>query len=108
MEKEETRRWTPATMYPIIQRLTDSGLSQAAFARQEGLPQMVLSYWLRKYREAQEDTMPGFLAVTPPCGTSPGLRDAGSIFARLLLPDGAELHFHQSVPSAYLREVLGW
>lgn len=90
-------------------------MSQVAFARQEGLSQAVLSYWLCKYREEQGSTEPGFAAVTPgraaPVSIFRGRQDENGssvVFARLLLPDGAELHFHQSVPGVYLREVLGW
>lgn len=88
-------------MYPLLQRWENSGKSQAAFARQEGLSQVTFSYWLRKYRAAQRDEIPGFLAVTPDGGGQ-------QLFARLLLPDGIELHIHQNVPGAYLREILGW
>lgn len=95
-------------MYPILQRWENSGMSQVAFARREGLPQVVFHYWLRKYRDSQNSIVPGFIAVSP----SPSVRrEAGeqsrSIFARIMLPDGAEVYFHQSVSGRYLREVLG-
>jgi hypothetical protein len=112
-EKKQPPRRTPATMYPMIARMDRSGKSQAAFARQEGMSQVVLRYWVRKYRESQRGIDGSFIEVIPPPG-SPAPRQGGvlpatcGVFARLLLPDGIELHIHQNVPGAYLREILGW
>ena len=91
----------------IISHWQASGLSMAAYARQEGLPYHRLIYWVSQRRKAKGPTEShegyfqelSFSAVDDSCGGSPTLRMrfAGSTCLAELTLDGVSASFVSQV-----------
>lgn len=95
---------TASEMYAHIASWESSGQMQRDYLARHGLNKSVFGYWLRKYRQEQQNKSGSFLAVSVPAqGLAPAL-----VFASLRLSNGSELILHEAVSAAYLRELLGW
>lgn len=91
-------------MYGHISKWESSGQLQRDYVLEHGLSKSVFGYWLRKYRQDQQNNNSSFVAVTVPAQEAP----APVGFARLRLSNGTELILQEAVSAAYLRDLLGW
>lgn len=107
MKRQKNHKGTHRTMsemYGHISSWESSGELQREYMLRHGLSKSVFGYWLRKYRQDQQNKSSSFVAVTVPAQELP--EAVG--FARLRLTNGSELILHEAVSAAYLRELLGW
>jgi hypothetical protein len=96
MDKLSTRMEKLAHWRGVIGEWRGSGISQAAFCRERGLPSWKLAYWLKRVSEEDETPDgPAFATVSMP---GSGLR--------LVLPGGASLEVEPGFDEATLRRVL--
>ncbi len=91
-------------MYAHISAWESSGQPQREYMAEQGLSKSIFGYWLRKYRQSQQLSSGGFVAVT----TGDAFAHGCEGFARLRLRGGEELILNEAVSAAYLRELLGW
>lgn len=82
-------------MYAMVGRWQQSGLSQAAFAQQQGVHLHTLRYWISKrYKEAPAPS--GFIQLGAVAGTNISLR----------YPNGVELLLPSTIPVATLKGLV--
>ena len=91
-------------MYSHIASWESSGELQREYMLRHGLSKSVFGYWLRKYRQDQQNKNGSFVAVRAPEQELP----VAMGFARLRLTNGSELIMQEAVSAAYLKELLGW
>lgn len=91
-------------MFTMITSWQQSGLSQKAYCKQQGIGYHVFHYWYKCFRDLQSPAKEqGFIPLKIQPGDS--LHTAGA-HAELLLPDGRRLIFHQAVASDYLKALI--
>ncbi|KOH45947.1 IS66 family insertion sequence element accessory protein TnpA [Sunxiuqinia dokdonensis] len=82
-------------MYALVDRRQQSGLSQTAFAQEEGVNLHTLRYWISK-RDKEDVGSGGFIQLGAVTGTSISLR----------YPNGVELLLPSTIPVATLKGLV--
>ncbi len=90
-----TRQDKRSMMLTMVEQWQQSGLSQAEFARVQNLTLVKFRYWLRRYRQ-QEDNSSGFIQLN-------GFSSQG---ISIRYPNGVELSLPVQVPIATLKSLL--
>lgn len=90
-----TKKEKACQMQNLITRLNESGLSQKAFAAEQGIKISKLRYWIRKHR-GSADELSGFVQIGGSTGQSIGVR----------FPNGVELMLPQHTPVNILRTLV--
>lgn len=89
------------TMFSIIESWRDSGQSQQAFCKAQGIAYSGFHYWYKKYRKAHEpEARSGFVPVQLQGEVS------GLPVAALVLPDGRRMNFYHRLEASFLRTLL--
>jgi transposase-like protein len=91
------------TMFSLIEKYQQSGLSQKAFCEQHQVVPHVFYYWYKCYRTQNEVT-----AIEPAKGFielhSQAAQQAASI--EVLLPCGHRIFFHQPVAACFIKAII--
>lgn len=91
-------------MLEMIARWHQSGQSQTAFCKQQGISFYTFYYWHRKYKrnhDAADDAhTPGFVQLRVE------EEPAAAALVEVSLPGGAKVLFHTPVSAAYLKAVI--
>lgn len=95
-------------MFSMMAQYHTSGLTQREFCNEAALPKSVFQYWWRRYRQAQEDTVPaaqdgGFVELR----SSEMGRSGHEMGLELELAGGHVLRFSGGLPPvAYLQNLI--
>ena len=82
-------------MQEMITRYSESGLSQKAFAADQGIKKSKLRYWIRK-QGGSADEFSGFVQIGGSSAPSIGVR----------FPNGVELTLPEQTPVSILRTLV--
>lgn len=90
-------------MLSLYQEWKDSGESQAAFAKRQGIRPTTFGYWVKKYDKLSTShsggQAGGFCPIALPSGQ-------GKAVAIIQYPSGARLEFYVGVDALYLKSLL--
>lgn len=93
MTKQEKR----ATMLNMVEQWQGSGMSQAAYAKSQGITLVKFRYWIQKHRHSQDSVdfiqLGGFPST---CGVS------------IHYPNGIELSLPAQVPIAAIKSLINY
>jgi len=90
-----TKKEKVSQMHDLITRLNESGLSQKAFAAEQGIKISKLRYWIRKQR-GSADELSGFVQIGGGSAQSIGVQ----------FPNGVVLTLPQHTPVNILRTLV--
>ena len=94
---------TSREMFPLIRSWEESGQSQKEFCVGRGIKPHIFWYWLRRYREDQDE------AKESPNGFIPLKVEAAaeeSVLAEIIYSDGTRLIFKERVGMKLLQSLL--
>lgn len=90
-------------MFPLIRSWEESGQSQKDFCAQQGIKPHIFWYWLRRYREGQQDKeepVAGFIPIQVEG------RGEDLVLAEIIYGDGTRVVFKERVGVQLLRSLL--
>jgi transposase-like protein len=93
----------------LVQQFKGSGLTQAAFAAQQGVSDKTLSYWIgrvKKERQKPPAFLPVRMAKAPAPLQEPPAQPPRRAAVKAVLPDGLRLYFGKHASSRYVARVL--
>lgn len=88
-------------MLSLIESYKTSGISGAAFCKEQNLSYHTFNYWLKKYRQKNENTTNGFVPLK--------VKEKETVCSgrcEILLPDGKRIIFHEKTDASFLRALL--
>ena len=91
---------TRKKMFTLIDKWTNSDMSQKSFCIQHKIPYYVFHYWYKKYREHKTD--PSDISSFVPIHFD----SVGGTYAELVMPNGKRLLFHQPAEVNILVQLL--
>jgi transposase-like protein len=99
--KRICKRYTPAERRSLVQRYKNSGLSQAAFCRENNIVATTFTNWVRRYANKQEAAEKfAEIEISAPKGAS----------AEIVYPDGKMLRLRDlqitDESAAFIRKVI--
>jgi hypothetical protein len=97
---EKSRVNIQQKMFGVIEEWNKSGLRIKEFCVQHQLVNATFHYWLKKYRNKEQQNPVGFIPVRVKAITT------GPVFAELSLPDGRKFTFYQSLDCSFVKTLL--
>jgi len=93
-------------MYVVMKAFEDSGQTQRSFREARGIGRSTFQYWLRRYRQAQQEqsSVEGSFV---PLEVRPATAPASAAGIVITYGDGTRLEFHSRVEASFIRQLLG-
>jgi hypothetical protein len=88
-------------MFSLIENYKSSGISGAAFCKEQNLSYHTFHYWLKKYRQKDKKSEIGFVPLK--------IKEREAVNSgrcEIIFPDGKRIIFHEKTEATFLRALL--